>query len=138
MLTRTDQFLLWSKLQVKQAKCAVFYERRSGGNRWYQSKLDKPPVFSILKEPIRVYSRHETYGYLGHKFNVAGDWKEQLTELISDYTSRLDLIDSAPLPIMMKMQAIREIALSKIQHLIANLHIPQNILIELNNKLSEL
>ena len=133
MLQQTEHFLLSSKLQVKPTKCAVFYERRSGGNRWYHSKSDKPPTFSILEEPLRVYQRHETYTYLGHKFNVAGDWEEQLSELTSDYANRLNLIDSAPLPIMMKVQAITEIALSKIQHLFANIHIPQKTLTELNN-----
>ncbi|KAK0144026.1 hypothetical protein N1851_017633 [Merluccius polli] len=33
MLSRTDSFLEWSGLEVKDSKCAVFYERRSGGNR---------------------------------------------------------------------------------------------------------
>ena len=124
----------WSGLEVKQAKCAVFYERRSGRNRCYSSKLDKPPSFTIFQEPIRVYSRNETYPYLGHKFNIAGKWAKQLTEFTSDYSNRLDLIDISPLPIIFKLQAIREIALAKTQHLFANLHIPQITLKELNNK----
>ena len=33
MLARTDEFLHWSKLEVKHTKCAALYERRSGGNR---------------------------------------------------------------------------------------------------------
>ena len=85
MLSRTEIYFRWSGLEVNQAKCAVFYERRSGGNRWYSSKSDKPPSFTILREPIRVYSHNETYPYLGHKFNIAGSWEEQLTELTSDY-----------------------------------------------------
>ncbi len=31
MLSCTDRFLTWSGLQVKHSKCAIFYERRSGG-----------------------------------------------------------------------------------------------------------
>ena len=134
MLTRTEMYLRWSRLEVKQAKCAVFYERRSWGNRWYSSKSDKPPSFTILQEPMRVYSRHETYPYLGHKFNIAGSWEEQLTELTIDYSNRLDLIDISPLPTIFKLQAIREIALAKVQHLFANLYIPQTTLKELNDK----
>ncbi len=38
MLLRTDDFIKWSSLDMKHTKCAVFYERRSGGNRWYRSK----------------------------------------------------------------------------------------------------
>ena len=78
MLTRTDSFLEWSGLEVKDIKCAVLYERRSGGNRWYHSKSDTCPEFRIATKPMRVFSLHETYCYLGHKFNIAGDWKEQV------------------------------------------------------------
>ncbi len=42
MLLRTDDFIRWSGLDMKHTKCAAFYERRSGGNRWYRSKSDKP------------------------------------------------------------------------------------------------
>ena len=58
MLARTDEFLHWSKLEVKHTKCAAQYERRSGGNRWYKAKSDKPPSFTIMGQPIRVYSCH--------------------------------------------------------------------------------
>lgn len=97
--------------------------------------ISKSPIFSIPKESIWIYSHHGTYACLGHKFNVAGDWKEQLSEL----HKQMGLIDSAPLPIMMKMQDIREV-LAKIQHLFTNPHIPvrllipQHILTQLNNK----
>ena len=33
MLSRTDEFLLWSKLEVKHTKCAALNERRNDGNR---------------------------------------------------------------------------------------------------------
>ncbi|CAB1421407.1 unnamed protein product [Pleuronectes platessa] len=108
MLGRTDEFLLWSKLEVKHTKCAALYERRSGGNRWYKAKSDKPPTFTLMGQPIRVYSRHETYTYLGHKFIISGEW-------------------------VMKLEAIREVALAKIQHLFVNVHIPQNVLLDMNN-----
>lgn len=48
MLSRTDSFLEWSGLEVKQSKCAVFYERRSGGNCWYRAKSDRDPMFKIM------------------------------------------------------------------------------------------
>ena len=43
MLLHTDRFLQWSGLEVKNSKCAVFYERRSGGNRWHRAKHVPPP-----------------------------------------------------------------------------------------------
>ena len=92
MLSKTDAFLEWSGLEVKDSKCAVLYERRSGGNRWYHSKTDTKTDFTICNKPLKVYSRHETYTYLGHKFNVAGDWSDQVDVIISEYSSRLDSI----------------------------------------------
>ncbi len=64
---------------------SAFYERRS---RWYRSKSDKPPVFALAHKPIHLYERHETYPYLEHKFNVSGDWEEQVTELCHEFTRR--------------------------------------------------
>ncbi len=134
MLRKTDAFLEWSGLQVKETKCATFYERRSGGNRWYRAKSDQLPQFKIGDKPIRVYERKETYMYLGHRFNVAGEWDEQVQDIISEYTNRVQKIDESPLPLTMKLEAIRQIALAKVQHLFANVHIPRNILREMNNK----
>ena len=134
MLSRTDSFLEWSGLQVKQSKCAVFYERRSGGNRWYHAKSDTIPTFTINNVPIRVFARHETYSYLGHKCNIAGEWTAQVDEIVTDYMARLDMIHSSPLPLVMKLEAIGQIALAKIHHLFSNVHIPKKVLYELNNK----
>ncbi len=100
----------------KHSKCAVFYERRSGGNRWYRSRADQPALFTILDQLLRVYTRHETYNYLGHKFNIAGEWSQQVTDMADQFMTRLDLIDASPLPVTLKVQAIRDIAFSKIQH----------------------
>ena len=133
MMACTDSFLSWSGLQVKQSKCAVFWERRSGGNRWYRAKTDRPPSLTILGQPLRVYARQESYTYLGHKFNIAGDWSQQVTNLVQQFISRLDLIDTSPLPATLKV-LIRDIAFAKIQHLFANVHIPQKDLRTMDNK----
>ena len=84
--------------------------------------------------PIRVFARHETYSYLGHKFNIAGEWTAQVDEIVTDYMARLDMIHSSPLPLVMKLEAIGQIALAKIHHLFSNVHIPKKVLYELNNK----
>ena len=97
------------------------------------AKLDKHPNFTIMQAPIRLYDRHETYPYLGHKFNIAGNWDEQVTELCQEYIHRITLIDSAPLPVRMKIEAIRQIAVAKIQHLFHNVHISQQNLLMMNN-----
>lgn len=91
-------------------------------------------MFKICNKPLRVYSLHESYCYLGHKFNVAGEWKEQVNEIITEYSSRLDLINSSPLPLIMKLEAVRVLALSKVQHLLSNVHIPRKTLHLLTDK----
>ena len=90
MLSHTDRFLQWSGLEVKNSKCAVLYGRCSSGNRWYKAKHDHPPSFLIAGSENRVYERHETYSYLGHKFNVAGEWQEQVGDICNEYSARLD------------------------------------------------
>ncbi len=134
MLARTDAFLEWSGLEIKDTKCAVLYERRSGGNRWCRSKSDKCLVFTVATKPIQVYSLHVTYAYLGHKMNIAGEWKEQINIILSEFTYKLNLIDKCPLPLTMKLEAIRQVALSKVQHLFSNVHIQQKVLSEMDNK----
>jgi hypothetical protein len=43
------------------------------------------------------------------------------------------MIDISPLPVVMKLDAVREVALAKIQHLFANVHIPQRFMRGINN-----
>lgn len=125
MLARTDRLLQWSVLEVKQVKCAVHHERCSGGNRWCKAKRDTHPTFFLIGQPIRVYSRHEIYLYLDHRVNITGEWGEQVMELTSlEFLYRLHLVDLSPLPALMKLQAVREVALAKIKHLFANINIP--------------
>lgn len=51
--------------------------------------------------------------YLGYK----------IIARVSELTSKLYLIDKGPLPLTMKLKAIRQVALSEVQHLFFNAHI---------------
>ena len=73
-------------------------------------------------------TNHESYTYLRHKINIAGEWGEQAQALCCAYKNRIYLIDSSRLPVVMKLDAIREVDLAKVQHLFANVHIQQNVL----------
>ena len=48
--------------------------------------------------------------------------------------NRLDLIDTVPLPVTFKLQAIRDIAFSKNIFFFPNVHIPQKVMREMDNK----
>lgn len=63
---------------------------------------------------------------------------EQVEELTKEYLHRLHLVDLSPLPTVIKLEAVRDVALAKIQHLFANVHIPQKILREMTNKTIQL
>ncbi len=58
-----------------------------------------------------------------------------MTDMSHQFMSRLDLIDASPLPITLKVQAIRDIAFSEIQHLFANVYITQKVLRETDDKI---
>ncbi len=77
---------------------------------------------------------HETYTYVKHKLNIAGEWKEQVKNLTTEFFHWLDLIDASPLPLLMKLKAIGQAALSSIHHLFSNVHLMCKTLSELNNK----
>ena len=82
-----------------------------------------------------MYGLHETYTYLGHRVNIAGEWKEQVDHLTSEFTTAMDLIDTSPLPLLMKLEAIGQIALSRIQHWFSNVHLMCKTLSELNDRI---
>ncbi len=54
--------------------------------------------------------------------------------ILSEFTYKLDLIDKCPLPLTMKLEASRQVALYKVQHLFSNIHIQQKVLSEMDNK----
>ena len=65
---------------------------------------------------------------------MAGEWKDQVDEIISEYYSRLEFINVSPLPLIKKLEAVRAIALAKVQHLLSNVHVPRKSLRDLTDK----
>ena len=90
--------------------------------------------FHILDLPIGVYATHETYNYLGHKFNIAGEWNQQVNGMAHQFITGLDLVDAAPVHVTFKQPAIRDIDFSNVQRLYVNVHIKKIILCEMDNK----
>lgn len=54
--------------------------------------------------------------------------------MITGINTRLELIDASPLPLLMKLDAIRQVALSRIQHLFSSVHFICKTQRELKNK----
>lgn len=58
--------------------------------------------------------------------------------IVSDFSSKLDLIDKCPLPLIMKLEGIKQLPLSEVQHLFSIVHIQQKSLSEMNKKIEGL
>lgn len=64
---------------------------------------------SIPSHLSSIQNIHEIYTYLGDKFNVASELEQQVDETVSDYSTSLDFISTSPLPLIMKLEAVRQI-----------------------------
>ena len=53
---------------------------------------------------------------------------------MSSIETQQQKIDESPLPLLMKLDGIRQIAISKVQHFFANVHISRKVLQDLNNR----
>lgn len=73
-------------------------------------------MFSVNTKPIKVYSQHKTFTYMGHTFIDAREYKQQVDEMVSDYSTSSDLINASALPLM-HLETIRQKALVKVPHL---------------------
>ena len=52
----SEPFFNRAGLRVKAAKCALFYERRSGNN-WHKGKSHKKPTLKVQGEKIKICKR---------------------------------------------------------------------------------
>jgi len=98
MLLCTDEFIRWSGLDIQN----VLQWRKQ---MVYRAKSDKPPAFSLMQKPMKPILI----------------WDINLTSVVIGRNRSQSCVTStlhyAPLPIMMKVEAIRLIAVAKIQHL---------------------
>ena len=120
---------------MKAAKCALFYERRSGNN-WYKGKSDKKPTLKVQGEEIKICKRGEGYKYLGKSLTVTGEDEKQIREFIEDFKIIIDKIESWLLPIPLKMSAFNNMASAKVLHHFDNSKLEEKQLEEMDSKIS--
>ena len=127
MVSAAEPIINESGLEVKITKCALFYERRSGNN-WYHSKNDKIPDIKIQNKTLPVLKRKENYVYLGKSLQVDGEDQTQIIEMIETYKELVLKISTCELPLSLKVCALNNMALAKVQHHFYNTRIEENVL----------
>lgn len=136
MITAAEPVMLSSGLDIKPAKCAIFYGRRSGNN-WYTGRNDINPVINVQSKPIPLFQRNQTYKYLAKSLSLCGEDHIQLNEVVSIYKQLMDDIKQCDLPLSLKCSAFNNLALAKILHHFDNSRISGLILDELDKYLVE-
>ena len=122
-------------LVIRPDKCAIFYDRRSG-NRWYKAKNDHELEIRISTEKVRVCKGCESFTYLGKSLTAAGEEEKHVKDIVKTYGDFLDQISACFLPLALKLEALENVALSKIQHHFANIAFTEEQLQELNKLLA--
>ena len=121
---------------VKPSKSAVLYSRRSGNN-WYRVKTGEVPNIEIQENKIPVLSKEKSYKYLGKSVSLVGEDYNQINEMVKEYTELIDKIKVSKLPVNLKINAINNMALSKILHNFYNSRIKEEDLIYMDKHLVE-
>lgn len=123
IVQKTEDFTNYATMEVKAPKCAHLYERRSGNN-WYKKETGEKTELKINGEVIKQLSREKAYPYLGHFLNLNGTWEEQIRLLDEIFSTRLEAINKAPLPISAKIEAINVMICSALESKFCNTNIP--------------
>ena len=124
MIIKCEPLFDQDGLKVKESKCGLFYERRSGNN-WYKGKGDKKPAIKVQGETIATYKRSESYKYLGKSFTKAGEDEKRVQNFIEEFKDIIDKIKEYTLPIPLKLSAFNNMALAKISHHFENTKIEE-------------
>ena len=127
MVAAAEHIIDNSGLEIKVSKCALFYERRSGNN-WYRGKNDKIPEILIQNKTLPVFKRNEEYMYLGKSLKIDGEDQNQITQMISTYKDLVIQVSTCDLPLSLKVCALNNMALAKVQHHFNNTRIEENVL----------
>ncbi len=134
MVKKTEEFMQYTGMSVKHRKCASLFGQRSG-NSWYTGPRTENLSLEIQGDTIPRYAREQTYKYLGHQLNLAGNGTEkQLQSIMVDFRDRIAKIDIAPLPAAAKIQAINTMAISKLLFYFPILHFSEKVLDEIEDE----
>ena len=121
-------------LEVKESKCALMYDRRSG-NDWYKGKNNKVPEIFFQGKKLPLLKRNEFYKYLGKSIGITGEDQGQITDFLDDYKNMLIKIKVCSLPLNLKVSAFNNLALGKILHHFYNTRLNCTQLKEIDNNL---
>ena len=123
---KTTDFLNYTHMEAKPAKCAVSAAKRS-------SNTHKPPVIpeiTIQNKEIPIYHRDKCYVYLGHEICLSNQ-NDQADSLVNEFYKNMKKVDKAPLPFFYKLQLIQTICISPLTFFFDNILFAEKQLEEL-------
>ena len=136
MMQKTEQFLQYSGMEVKHAKCALIHAQRSGNN-W--AKKDNTAIhMKIQGGEIPKLGRTGHYRYLGHQVGLDNtSAKQQLQDIQAHFIDTVEKIDKSPLPVNQKIDAINIMAISQLNFYFPNMQFTEKTLKNLEDKIVE-
>ena len=134
MMQKTEQFLQYSGMEVKHAKCALIHAQRSGNN-W--AKKDNTAIhLKIQGGEIPKLGRTGQYKYLGHQVGLDNtSAKQQLQDIQAHFIDTVDKIDKSSLPVNKKIDAINIMAISQLNFYFPNIQFTEKSLKNLEDKI---
>ena len=125
---KTELFMKYSGMKVKHRKCAMLHGQRCGNN-WSKKDNTSSIEAMIQNDAIPRYEKTESYRYLGYDINLTATSEErQIEEIVREFDRTIEKIDTSPLPVAAKLQAINIMATSKLHFYYPNMIFSEKVL----------
>ena len=135
MLRKTGEYLQYAGMEVKHAKCALIHAQRSGNN-WTKKDNTRAVCMEIQGGEIPKLGKTGHYKYLGHQVGLDNSTaNQQLQEIINHFTDTVQKIDTCPLPVNKKIEAINIMAISQLNFYFPNMQISEKALKTMEDKI---
>ncbi|KAJ8037044.1 Retrovirus-related Pol polyprotein from type-2 retrotransposable element R2DM [Holothuria leucospilota] len=135
MRDKTDSFVTVTGMNIKHRKCAVLHGQRCGNN-WSKHDGTSGIQITIQNQPIPKLGKSGKYTYLGHDISLDGKASEaQLSSIAIEFHNTLRKINECPLPVSAKIQAVNDMAISKLNFYFSNITFPVKTLANMEDNI---
>jgi hypothetical protein len=135
MCDKTQRFVTCTGMQIKHRKCAILHGQRTGNN-WSKKDTTTRLEISVQNKPIPKLGKADSYTYLGHDISLDGKAAEsQLASIVHEFHTTLTKINDSLLPIVANVQAINQMAISKLNFYFPNISFPLKTLIAMEDSI---
>ena len=138
MMHKTEEFMNYTGMEVKHAKCALVHAQRTGNN-WSKKDSTQKTKLKLQGGEIPKLGRSQDYRYLGFRIDLDNTaTSKQVEEVKDSFRNTIEKIDNSPLPISNKVEAINTMATAKLNFYFENLHFSEKALKELEDTITDL